>query len=139
MVRKMRKSHHSIILFYFALIAVIEMLLVNYIFYDFHLPRTGFSAWLVAILAILSFFGQMMLTKAIQLEEAGVVSLMRVSAEAFFAFVFQITIFGQMPNMYTFIGAFLVLASVFLLSFRKYVCSLQDSAPLKKKFHFLTL
>ena len=57
------------------------MLIINYIFYDFHLPTTGYSAYLITVLAVFSFYGQMLLTKAIQVEEAGVVSVVRVSGE----------------------------------------------------------
>lgn len=137
-VRKMRKTHHSVILFNFGVIAVIEMTIVNWTFYDFKLPTTGYSAYLITILAVLSFYGQLLLTKAIQLEEAGVVSVVRVSGEAFFAFVFQVIIFGEMPDIYTIIGAILVLSSVFLLSFRKYVISLPDESNIKRKFYFIT-
>lgn len=139
MVRKMRKTHQSVILFNFALVAILEMTLINVVFYDFKLPTTGYSAYLVSILAILSFYGQMLLTKAIQIEEAGVVSVVRVSGEAFFAFVFQIIIFKEMPDWYSIVGAVLVLSSVFLLSFRKYVLSLPDDSPTKKRFSFLAI
>jgi len=43
-----------------------------------------------------------------------------------------------MPDQYTIAGAVLVLTSVFLLSYRKYILSLPDDAPLKKKLHWLT-
>lgn len=177
----MRKTHQSVILFNFALVAILEMTLINVIFYDFRLPTTGTSAYLVSILAILSFYGQMLLTKAIQIEEAGVVSVVRVSGEvsdcwlckrvvccllcaiyfavvavvvgsllislfncflcvqAFFAFVFQIIIFKEMPDWYSIAGAILVLSSVFLLSFRKYIISLPDDSPTKKRFSFLAI
>ena len=78
---KMRKTHHSVILFNFAIISILEMSLINFLFYDFHLPTTGYSAYLITILAVFSFYGQLLLTKAIQIEEAGVVSVVRVSGE----------------------------------------------------------
>ncbi len=84
----MRKTHQSVILFNFALVAILEMTLINVVFYDFKLPTTGYSAYLVSILAILSFYGQMLLTKAIQIEEAGVVSVVRVSGEVIVVVVY---------------------------------------------------
>lgn len=81
-VRKMRKTHHSVILFNFALIAIFEMVIVNFFTIGLRFPPTnGSTPWLIMALGMLSFYGQLLLTKAVQLEEAGVVSVVRVSSE----------------------------------------------------------
>ena len=41
-------------------------------------------------LGILSFYGQMLLTRALQTEEAALVSVTRSASEVFFAFLFQV-------------------------------------------------
>ena len=43
-------------------------------------------------LGILSFYGQMLLTRALQAEEAALVSVTRSASEVFFAFLFQVSI-----------------------------------------------
>lgn len=75
-------------------------------------------------LAILSFYAQLLLTKALQLEEASLVSVTRSSAEVVYAFLFQVVIFGQIPDIYACIGAVLVTSSVLLTSARKWVVTL---------------
>ena len=81
-VRKMRKTHHSIILFNFAMIAIAEMVFVNFFTIGLRFPpMNGRTPWFIMALGMLSFYGQLLLTKAVQLEEAGVVSVVRVSSE----------------------------------------------------------
>jgi len=41
---------------------------------------------MLCLLAVFSFYGQMLLTKALQAEEAGLVSVTRASSEVFYDF-----------------------------------------------------
>ncbi|KAH9395246.1 hypothetical protein TYRP_021005 [Tyrophagus putrescentiae] len=121
---EMSTVHHSIILFNFAWIAMAELLPVCYlstpedfVISDF-LPIGDHTPYLLFALAVLSFYGQVLMTKAIQLEEAGVVAVVRGSSEAVFSFVLEVTVFGVQPDMYSILGALLVLFSVVLLTVR---------------------
>lgn len=88
---QIRSTHHSIILFNFSLVAILEMVTIEFgqaIWSDqgnvdkiLTLPLEGYTPWLMCLLAVLSFYGQILLTKAIQLEEAGVISVVRASGE----------------------------------------------------------
>lgn len=77
----MNTVHHSVIMFNFAWLAIIEIMLINYAFFDFNLPTNGHTPYLLFILACLSFYAQITFIKAIQIEEAGIVSVIRGSAE----------------------------------------------------------
>lgn len=56
--------------------------------------------------------------------EAGLVSVTRASAEVVFAFLFQIVIFRELPDVWSILGALLVTTSVLLTSARKWVVTL---------------
>ncbi|RWS27898.1 transmembrane protein-like protein [Leptotrombidium deliense] len=135
-VRKVKGLHHSVILFNFAWVAIIETSIITYALDGFKLPKCGIAPWLLMLLAIFSFYGQFLLTRALQLEEAGLVSVVRAAAEVFFAFLFQILLFKQIPDMYSFIGAFLVTSAVLLTSVRKWVTTLADNHWARNVFAF---
>lgn len=120
-VRKVKECHNSVILFNFAIVAIAETSILTAIDDGFTLPHVGYAPWFLVLLAILSFYAQLLLTTALQLEEASLVSVTRASMEVVCAFIFQMVIFGQIPDMYAFIGAFLVTSSVLLTAARKWV------------------
>lgn len=123
-VRKVKECHDSVILINFSVVAIIETSIITAISGGFKLPDVGMAPWLLMILAILSFYAQLLLTRALQLEEATLVSVTRASSEVVCAFLFQIFIFRQMPDSYAIIGAILVTSSVILTSARKWVITL---------------
>ena len=122
-VRKVKECHDSVILFNFSLVALSEVSIITAAEKGFSMP-TGNAPWLLMALAILSFYGQLLLTKALQVEEASLVSVIRSSSEVVCAFIFQIVIFNSLPDVYACIGAFLVTSSVLLTSARKWVVTL---------------
>jgi drug/metabolite transporter (DMT)-like permease len=127
-VRKVRHLPHSTILFNFSWVALGESLLLAYTVHDgLSLPTDPVVPWLLVLLGVFSFYGQMLLTRALQVEEAALVSVTRCASEVFFAFVFQVTFFRQMPTWFSVIGAALVTSAVMLTSVRKWVATLPAS------------
>lgn len=96
----------------------------------------GSDRWLVLALAILSFLGQILLTLALQLEQAGPVALAR-SSDIFFAFIWQMIFFKEAPNRYSLIGATLVITSVVLTALRKWLLTLPSDSQLRQRLHVL--
>ena len=115
-VRKVKEVHNSVILFNFSLVAVVETAILTGLDDGFTLPTEGYTPWLIMVLCVFSFYAQLLLTRALQMEEASLVSVTRSSAEVVCAFAFQILIFHQLPDMYACIGALLVVSSVLLIS-----------------------
>lgn len=139
LVRKVKGLHHSVILFNFAWVAIIETTVITASLKGFSMPECGLSPWLLMILAVLSFYGQLLLTMALQAEEAGLVSVTRSSSEVAFAFIFQIIMFRQMPDLYSVLGALLVTSAVLLTSARKWVITLPDTHWGRRYLGFVTL
>ncbi len=70
------------LLFYFSAISIVETSVINAVFFQFRLPiNGGYTPYLIILLGVCAFFGQLFLTKAVQLEEAGIVSVVRSSSE----------------------------------------------------------
>lgn len=135
-VRKVKEAHNSVILFNFALVAMIETGILTGLDDGFTIPTDGYTPWLLMILCVLSFYAQLLLTKALQIEEASLVSVTRSSAEVVCAFAFQILIFHQLPDVYACIGALLVISSVLLISARKWVVTLPPNHTGRKLLGF---
>ena len=131
-VRKLKDVHHSVLIFNFAWVALCESVIINSFVGNFKLPSCGFGPWGLTLLGILSFYGQFFLTIALKNEEAGLVSLIRGSAELAFAFIFQIVIFKEIPDQYSIIGAVLVTFSVILTGLRKWIIMLPQTNVLRK-------
>ncbi|CAG2103094.1 unnamed protein product, partial [Medioppia subpectinata] len=136
LVRKLRSLHHSVILFNFSLVAITETSVITLFLNDFKLPTNipaiSANAWLMCLVAIFSFYGQLLLTKALQAEEAGLVSIVRASSELIYSFVFQITIFKEIPDKWSVFGAVLVMSSVLMTTARKWIITLPKDSKIKK-------
>lgn len=81
--------------------------------------------------------GQILLTLALQMENAGPVAIAR-SADIVFAFIWQIVFFKDVPNAFSLTGAFLVTSSVIITALRKWVLSLPENTPLRMRLNLLT-
>jgi len=103
--------------------------IANIEFIDFILPRL-----MMVGVGLLSFVAQIGLTVSLQLEEAGKVSIMRKAGDILFAFLFQITIFHDIPGMWSIIGAVIVSLTVLMSSAKKVVDNLPEDHQIKTKY-----
>ncbi|KAK8789098.1 solute carrier family 35 member G1-like [Amblyomma americanum] len=127
-VRKVKGVHHSVIMFNFGWVAILETATIALLTTRLELPRCGFDRWLLVVLGAFSFGGQLLLTRALQLEQAGPVSVVRSAADIVFVFVWQVAFFGEVPDRYTVSGAVLVTACVLLTGLRKWALTLPESS-----------
>ncbi len=80
--------------------------------------------------------GQILLTLALQLENAGPVAVAR-TADIVFAFIWQVLFFKEVPNIFSLAGAFLVTSSIIMTGLRKWVISMPENTSLKLKLSLL--
>lgn len=102
------------------------------------MPKCGWDRFLVLALALFSFAGQILLTLALQIEQAGPVSIARAS-DIVFAFIWQVCFFHEIPTIHSLIGALLVSIAVILSGLRKYMMALPDGSETKRRFKCLTI
>lgn len=137
LLRALKSIHFSVIMTNFGSFALIQCVMVSYFIGALCLPPCGSDRYLIVALAVFSFLGQILLTLALQMEQAGPVAIAR-SSDIVFAFIWQVMFFNEIPNMFSIGGAILVMSSVVLTGLRKWIISLPHDASLRKKLSILT-
>ncbi|XP_055641854.1 solute carrier family 35 member G1 [Toxorhynchites rutilus septentrionalis] len=138
LLRALKGLHFSVIMTNFGAFALVYTLIVCYYLGALCWPLCGSDRILVIALALFSFGGQILLTLALQYEQAGPVAIAR-SADIVFAFIWQIMFFKETPNVYSVLGALLVVSSVALSGMRKWALALPRDSDLRKRLKFLFL
>ncbi|XP_001849093.2 solute carrier family 35 member G1 [Culex quinquefasciatus] len=138
LLRALKGLHYSVIMTNFGAFALVYTLIVCYYLGALCWPLCGTDRLLVIALALFSFGGQILLTLALQFEQAGPVAIAR-SADIVFAFIWQIMFFKETPTLYSVMGALLVVSSVLLSGLRKWALALPRDSDLRKRLKFLFL
>lgn len=136
LLRALKGIHFSIIMTNFGSFALIQCLLVTWFIGALCLPQCGTDRYLIVALALFSFGGQILLTIALQIEQAGPVAIAR-SSDIVFAFIWQVLFFNEIPNRFSVGGAILVMSSVLLTGLRKWVLALPENTSLRHKLGIL--
>lgn len=137
LLRALKSLHFAVVMANFGFFALIETLIITIATGSLSWPSYTTDKLLIVALGIFSFIGQVLLTLAFKLENAGPISVARTS-DIVFAFIWQILFFHQAPHFTSIIGAIYVVSSVLTLAFRKWVISLPSDDPRKARFHLLT-
>ena len=132
-LRILKTIHYSVILVNFSTIAIIVTGSITAYIGAFDIPESFEDRCWIVGLGVLSFMGQFFLTKALQLEHAGPVSIFR-TCDVVFAFIWQLSFFHVSPTLVSCIGAFLVTTCVLLTGFRKILIDSNGKSTLKKIF-----
>ncbi|XP_012269778.1 solute carrier family 35 member G1 [Athalia rosae] len=138
LLRALKGLHFSVIMSNFGSFALIQTIVVTWAIGALCMPRCGTDRLLVVALALFSFGGQILLTLALQMEQAGPVAIAR-SADIVFAFFWQVLFFNEIPNRYSVGGAILVTSSVLLTGLRKWAVSLPETSNIKKSLGVLAI
>lgn len=137
-LRVLKNLHFSVILVCFSTYSIMQSLSMAWVTGKLCWPKCGMERLLMVALGLFSFTGQMLLTIAAQLEEAGLVAIAR-TIDVVFAFIWQIIFFNEIPSIFSIIGALLVTSSVVLIGLRKWMMSMPSTSSYRKKFGFLFL
>ncbi|XP_037352346.1 solute carrier family 35 member G1 [Talpa occidentalis] len=119
-LRKMGKSvDYFLSIWYYVILGLIECVIVLFILGEWSLPYCGLDRLFLILIGLFGLGGQVFLTKAIQIEKAGPVAIMK-TMDVVFAFIFQIIFFNDVPTWWTVGGALCVLASSTGTAIRKW-------------------
>ncbi|TMW49091.1 hypothetical protein DOY81_005825 [Sarcophaga bullata] len=138
LLRALKGLHFSVIMTNFGAFALIYTLAVCGSIGAICWPACGRDRWLVVVLGIFSFLGQILLTLSLQMEQAGPVAIARC-ADIVFAFIWQIIFFGETPTFYSLLGAFLVVSSVVLAALKKWALSLPRESTIRIRLRYLII
>jgi len=135
----------------FGAFAIVQTFLTTWALGELCLPACGRDRYLMVLLAVFSFAGQILLTMALQREQAGPVAIAR-SADVVFAFIWQVSSYrlnsmlhpyckrlftffkkvvflDEIPGWLSLIGALLVTTSVLI--------TMPNPDPVRQRFRFL--
>ncbi|KAM3835373.1 solute carrier family 35 member G1 [Vipera latastei] len=110
-LRKVGKSvHYFLSIWYYAIIGLIVCIIALFVMDAWTLPNCGIDRFLLISIGLLGLGGQIFLTKALQIEKAGPVAIMK-TMDVVFAFIFQVLFLNHIPRWWTVGGALCVVAS----------------------------
>ncbi|XP_070783664.1 solute carrier family 35 member G1 [Enoplosus armatus] len=126
-LRKIGKSvHYYLSVWYYAVIGFIECVITVSVLGEWKIPFCGRDRWMLMLIAVLGIAGQTFLTKALQIERAGPVALMR-TVDVLLAFIFQFIFFNRAPTMWSLGGALCVVASTSGVALKKWYSNSRKS------------
>lgn len=112
------------LLYYFSVVSCVVPLTINGITGSFPMPPCGGRRWLLVAVGLLGFLGQLSFVKAIQLEEAMLVAVIR-TVDVLFGYILEITIFGSTLSLLSVLGALLVISAATAVGLNKIGCTLK--------------
>uniref|UniRef100_A0A8C0GZ90 Solute carrier family 35 member G1 n=1 Tax=Chelonoidis abingdonii TaxID=106734 RepID=A0A8C0GZ90_CHEAB len=119
-LRKMGKSvSYFLSIWYYAVIGLIECIVALFVIDEWTLPYCGTDRLLLILIGLLGLGGQIFITKALQIEKAGPVAIMK-TMDVVFAFILQILFLNHLPTWWTVGGALCVVASSSGTAIRKW-------------------
>ncbi|XP_020012234.2 solute carrier family 35 member G1 [Castor canadensis] len=122
-LRKMGKSvDYFLSIWFYVILGLPESIIILFVLGEWSLPYCGLDRLFLILIGLLGLGGQIFITKALQLEKAGPVALMK-TMDVVFAFIFQIIFFNDVPTWWTVGGALCVVASSTGAAIRKWLQS----------------
>lgn len=137
-LRALKGIHYSVIMSNFGAFGLLYTVIISWFMNVLCMPYCNSDRWLVIALGVFSFLGQILLTIALQLEEAGPVAIAR-SADIVFAFIWQMLFFREIPNGYSVVGAVVITASVILTGLKKWSQTLPRESMVRKRLRYILL
>jgi len=136
-IRSLGQVHHGIANLFAVVWSAIQGFILCWIVDALELPPLGDIIGL-SLAGVCFGFALTFLVLALQLEEAGVVALVRTS-EVVFIFFWQWVVVGTTPDYISIIGAAFVLSGVISVTLRKWVEMLPKGNATRKRLRFLLL
>ncbi|XP_043845899.1 solute carrier family 35 member G1 isoform X2 [Dromiciops gliroides] len=110
-LRKVGKSvHYLLSIWYYLVIGLLECVIALFVLGEWRLPHCGLDRLYLILIALLGLGGQIFITRALQIEKAGPVSIMK-TMDVVFAFILQIIFLHKIPTWWTIGGALCVVTS----------------------------
>ncbi|KAJ2452673.1 hypothetical protein GGF42_003974 [Coemansia sp. RSA 2424] len=119
-VRKVGRAVHSMVhVVYFGVLSMVGSGVLMFVVQSPRLPDTKWEWAMMGALGAFSFVGQVLLNRGLQLAPAGPATLMR-NLDVVFAFVLGITLFDEIPDLVSVLGAVLIVACTVAMGLHKW-------------------
>lgn len=127
-LRKIGKNvHYYLSVWYYAVLGLVECIIVLLILDEWTIPSCGWDRWTLMAIGLLGIAGQTFLTKALQIEKAGPVALMR-TMDVVLAFILQFLFLNRKPTWWSLGGALCVISSTSGVAIRKWYNSTKNKS-----------
>lgn len=122
-LRKMGKSvDYFLSIWYYIILGLPETIVILFVIGEWSLPYCGLDRLFLILIGLVGLGGQIFITKAVQIEKAGLVAIMK-TMDIVFAFIFQIAFFDNVPTWWTVGGALCVVVSTTGATIRRWLQS----------------
>ena len=138
LIRKIKSVHHSIIMFNTCCVALFVSLFLTVIVGGFKWHDCGLGKLKLVSFGLFSYIGLTAVITSLQCEMAAPVSIMRSGTDIILAFIWQITLFHDIPDALSISGAVLVGFSVMLVGLNKWATSLPPGSSYTKYVGWMT-
>ena len=138
-IRKMKDIHFSLPMMYLGLLGMIENAAINAVTSTFVTPFCGWDSVMYVLIASLGFVSNCTFTLSIQVQAAGIVSVLKASMDIIVAIFFQIIFFSEDPDIYSISGACLVIVSVSMMGLRNWLLTLPEESKTRKRLKYFLL
>lgn len=125
--------HWSLTCSVFGSIGFAESFLVVLIYnHPYRIPEIPLDKFFLFLVGILSFLAQSCLVLSAHFENATTVALLKTAFDVFFAFIFQITLFKELPSFYKICGTILISFAIISSGSKKIIENLSEDHWMKK-------
>ncbi|CAL8125747.1 unnamed protein product [Orchesella dallaii] len=135
-LRYLRGVHVSMVTLTFGMWGTLISAIASAIIGRFDVPENAEHLVLALCLAATTFCAQVGITMAMKYEQAGAVAILR-SCDSIYAFILQFLILGIVPDKFSLIGAALIISCVLMIAFRKWVSTLPEKHPARRRYWFV--
>ncbi|KAH7959932.1 hypothetical protein HPB49_015184 [Dermacentor silvarum] len=136
-IRAIKGVSRSVVVFHYGCLSMLLVSIVSIamgrlkIFYD------GSQIGYLLLISHLTFAVQMFLTKALQIENASVVTIVKTSSDVIFGFVMQAVFLNVYPDLFSMFGGTFVLVGVVVIGMRKIAQAAAPDTILRRRLRFL--
>ncbi|GBL69254.1 Solute carrier family 35 member G1 [Araneus ventricosus] len=136
-VRRAKKADHSVMMFNYSWVSLLESFVMLPMLIDFKWHRCGIQIFYIMLIGVINYTAQTLLTLSLKCELAGPVSTIMAAVYIILAFLWQTFLFHDIPDYFTITGAVIVGFCITLTSLRKWVSSLPETSPQRQKLTWM--
>ncbi|KAL3211057.1 hypothetical protein MRX96_036631 [Rhipicephalus microplus] len=127
----------SVVVFHYGCLSMLLVSVVSIVMGRLKIFYNGSQIGYLLLISHLTFAVQMFLTKALQVENASVVTIVKTSADVLFGFVMQAVFLSVYPDLFSMFGGAFVLLGVLIIGLRKIAQAATPDSRLRDKLRFL--
>ncbi|XP_077485940.1 solute carrier family 35 member G1-like [Amblyomma americanum] len=136
-IRATRGVSRSVVVFHYGCLSMLLVSIVSVamgrlkIFYD------GSQIGYLLLISHLTFAVQMFLCKALQMESATIVTVVKTTSDVIFGFIMQAVFLNVQPDIFSLLGGTFVLFGVLIIGLRKIAEAAMPGSNLRRRLRFL--